>query len=145
MAIVSLSYEGFESYCPQAVTRRRYSDRMKTVVEPMFPGYVFCHFDLSRKSKVLGSNAVEYIVSFEGQPGSVSSSEIESVRRMVQAGGTAAPLPKSGQRVRVIAGSLEGMEGVLMREVNKNHFTVSVQLLQRSVSVTIDQSLVQWI
>jgi transcription termination/antitermination protein NusG len=143
MAVASLSYEGFESYCPQTVARRKYSDRMRTVTEPTFPGYVFCRFGLSRKSKVLGSNAVEHVVSFGGTPVSVPASEIESVRRMVEAGGTAAPLPKSGERVRIIAGSLQGVEGLLMREASKTHFIVSVQLLQRSVSVNIDQWLVQ--
>jgi transcriptional antiterminator NusG len=143
MALASLSYQGFESYCPQAVVRRRYSDRMKTVAEPTFPGYIFCRFALSRKQKVLGSNAVEYVVSFRGQPVAVPASEIESVRRMVEAGGSAAPLPKSGERVRIIAGSLQGVEGLLMREANRTQFIVSVQLLQRCVSLNIDQALVQ--
>jgi transcriptional antiterminator NusG len=143
IALVSLSYQGFDTYCPEIVVRRRYSDRIKTVTEPIFPGYVFCRFDLSRKSKVLGSNAVEYIVSFNGEPASLLASEIESVRRVVQAGGSAAPLPKSGERVRIIAGSLQDIEGVFMREANESRFIVSVQLLQRSVSLTIDQSLVQ--
>ncbi|HET8825007.1 MAG TPA: transcription termination/antitermination NusG family protein [Terriglobales bacterium] len=143
IALVSLSYRGFETYSPEAVARRRYSDRMKTVAEPIFPGYVFCRFELSRKANVLGSNAVEYVVSFRGQPASILDSEIASVRRIIQAGGSAAPLPKSGQRVRIIGGSLEGVEGLFIREANESQFMVSVPLLQRSVSVTIDQSLVQ--
>lgn len=143
IALLSLSYQGFETYCPETVARRRYSDRIKLVTEPCFPGYVFCRFDLSRKSKVLGSIAVEYIVSFNGEPASLLASEIESVRRIIQAGGSAGPLPKSGERVRIIAGSLQDVEGVFMREANECRFIVSVQLLQRSVSLTIDQSLVQ--
>jgi transcription antitermination factor NusG len=143
IALLSLSHHGFETYCPETLVRRKYSDRMKTVAEPTFPGYVFCRFDLSRKSKVLGSHAVEYVVSFNGEPASLPTSEIESVRRMVQAGGIAAPLPRSGERVRIIAGSLQDLEGVFMREAKECQFIVSVQLLQRSVSLTIDQSLIQ--
>jgi transcription antitermination factor NusG len=143
LALAALQYHGLESYCPQALVRKRYCDRMKTVPEPIFPGYVFCRFDLSRKSKVLSGNAIEYIVTFGGCPAPIPANEIEAVQLAVAAGGRAATLPGSGERVRIIAGSLAGLEGILMREANRNQFIVSVALLQRGVSVMVDQSIVQ--
>jgi transcription termination/antitermination protein NusG len=143
VALTALQYYGFESYCPQTLVRKRYCDRMKAVAEPVFPGYLFCCFDMSSKSKVLGGTAVEYIVGFGGQPVSVPVSEIEAIRLAVAAGGRAAPLPRRGERVRIIAGSLYGQEGILVREASENQFVVSVSLLQRAVAVTIDQSLVE--
>src|SRR4051794_32680103 len=145
VALASLDYYGFESYCPQVKTQRKYSDRIKSVTEPVFPGYLFCRFDLSSKSKVLSSNAVERVVGFGSQATPIPASEIEAIRRTVDAGGAAAPVPRMGDRVRVIAGSLQGIEGVLVREANAASFIVSVQLLQRSVSLSIEQSAVELI
>ncbi len=143
LALAALQFYGIESYFPQSLVRKRYCDRMKTVSEPVFPGYLFCRFELSRKSKVLSGGAVEYIVGFGGQAASIPVSEIEAVQLAVAAGGQAAALPRSGERVRIIAGTLAGKEGVLVREANRNQFVVSVALLQRGVSVVVDQSIVQ--
>ncbi|MDQ2946759.1 MAG: hypothetical protein M3Y27_12570 [Acidobacteriota bacterium] len=145
VALASLDYYGFESYCPQVKTQRKYSDRLKSMIEPVFPGYLFCRFALASKSKVLSSNAVEGIVGFGSQPAPLAASEIEAVRRTVDAGGAAAPVPKVGARVRVVAGSLRGVEGVLVRENGTTNFVVSIQLLQRSVSLSIEQSAVEGI
>lgn len=143
IALASLDHYGFETYCPQAKTSRKYSDRVKNIDAPVFPGYVFCHFDLSNKSKVLSSNAVERVVGFGSAPAPVTVAEIEAVRRMVEQGGMAAPLPKSGDRVRITSGSLSGIEGVLVSGANAASFVVSIQLLQRSVALSIDPSFVE--
>ena len=142
MALASLEYHGFESYCPQVKKRRRYSDRLRVVSEAVFPGYLFCRFHLSNKSKVLSGLAVERIVGFGVEPNPIEPSEIDAVRRMVEEGGITAPVPRSGDRVRVTSGSLRGVEGVLVREAGATSFVVSIQLLQRAVSVTVDESMV---
>ncbi len=145
VALASLEYYGFESYCPQVKTRRQYSDRLKAVAEPVFPGYLFCRFDLSSKSKVLASSAVAGIVGFGPQPAPIPASEIEALRRTVDAGGLAAPVPKAGDRVRVTDGPLRDVEGVLVREADATSFVVSVQLLQRAVALRVTQSAVELI
>ena len=145
VALASLNYYGFESYCPQVKAKRQYSDRIKSVVEPVFPGYLFCRFALSSQSKVLASSAVERVVGFGSQATPIPASEIEAIRRTIEAGGAAAPVPKAGDRVRVMAGALRGIEGVLVREAAAASFVVSIQLLQRSVSLSIEQSTVELI
>ena len=143
VAMASLDHYGFESYCPYTETRRRYSDRVKTTFEPVFPGYLFCRFNLSSKAKVLSSSAVERVVAFGSQPIPVLPSEIDAIRRMVEEGGVAAPVPKLGDRVRVVAGALKGVEGVLVRGAGTDRFVVSIQPLQKSVSLHIDPSMVE--
>jgi transcriptional antiterminator NusG len=143
LAIASLDHYGFESYCPQTKTRTQYSDRLKTTLEPVFPGYLFCRFELSSKAKVLASSAVERVIGFGSQPIPVPAFEIDAIRRMVEQGALAASAPKVGDRIRVIAGALKGVEGVLVRESSSNNFVVSVQLLQRFVSLSIDQCVIE--
>ena len=145
LAIASLDHYGFESYCPQTKTRTQYSDRVKTTLEPVFPGYLFCRFELSSKANVLASSSVERVIGFGSQPIPVPASEIDAIRRMVDEGAVAAPTPKAGDRIRVIAGVLKGLEGILVREATTNSLVVSVQLLQRFVSLSIDRCVVQTI
>ena len=142
VAMASLNHYGFESYCPQTITRRTYSDRVKTTLEPVFPGYLFCRFELSTKAKVLSSSAVERVVGFGSQTIPVLPSEIDAIRRMVAEGGIAAPVPKLGDRVRVVAGPLKGVDGILVRGAGTERFVVSIQPLQKSVSLHIDPWMV---
>src|SRR5689334_6939441 len=85
-AAVSLSMRGLEVYSPMRQERRRYSDRMKVVHVAMFPGYVFCRFNIARKVPVLSTPGVEYIVGFSGEPTAISDVEIIGIRRLIDLG-----------------------------------------------------------
>ncbi len=139
VAIAALQNRGYVLFAPTISERRRYCDRMSVVQIPVFPGYVFCRLDCRNKVPVISSPAVDYIVGFAGQPATVPETEIEAVRRALEAGGRPRPYLTVGQRVRIEYGSLAGLEGVLERNGKENRMVVSVHLLQRSVSVEIDE------
>jgi len=53
------------------------------------------------------------------------------------------PYLRAGERVRIVQGLLEGVEGILIRtKPERGLVVVSVHLLQRSVAVEIDCALV---
>lgn len=144
VALASLHHHGVETYCPQITKRRKYSDRTKTVLEAIFPGYLFCRFDVFSKAHVvLASVAVEYIVKCGRQVVPVPVSEVDAIRRAVECGGMAATQPSVGEPVRVVAGPLRGVEGILIRDKDRPRFVVSVQLINGSVSLDIDQDFVE--
>jgi transcription antitermination factor NusG len=116
---------------------------MAVVRTPVFPGYVFCRLDVQKKVPVLSSPAVEYIVSFAGHAVAVPDEEIEAVRRAVEAGARPRSYLNVGQRVCIEYGSLAGLEGILLRNKRECRLVVSVHLLQRSVSVEIDEDHVR--
>ena len=139
VAASALRTRGYDPFCPVYVERRRYCDRVKNVENPVFPGYLFCCFDPARKVPVISSPAVEYVVSSSGVLSEIPEQEIVNIRRTVEAGARPTSYFKAGQRVRVEYGSLAGVEGVLVREGTKHSLVVSVELLQRSVSLHINQ------
>jgi transcription antitermination factor NusG len=61
--------------------------------------------------------------------------EIEALRTGLERGVRAAPHPylKVGRRVRIIAGPLEGLEGILIRRKIELRFVISIDLIQRSM------------
>ena len=72
-------------------------------------------------------------------------SEIEAIRRVVESPVQAEPHPflKCGDRVRVMAGPLRGLEGILVRKKNWCKLLLSVEMLQRSVAVEVDAAMVR--
>jgi transcription antitermination factor NusG len=143
VASVGLRNRGYDPFCPTYAERRRYCDRMKIVDKPVFPGYLFCRFDTSKKLPVISSHAVEYIVGVNGVPAPIPEEQIAHIRRAVEAGAIPAPYLEVGERVRVQLGALAGVEGVLVRDASRGRLVVSVDLLQRSVAVEIDEDQVQ--
>lgn len=126
-------------------SRRVWSDRIKELELPLFPGYVFCRFSRARRSApVVSTPGVIRIIGFGGEPAPVDDAEINSLRR-VQASLLAAqphPYLASGSRVRVTHGSLAGIEGIVVSEKKHHQLVLSVTLLQRSVAVAIDRAWV---
>ncbi|HVV47573.1 MAG TPA: hypothetical protein VHC72_20320, partial [Bryobacteraceae bacterium] len=51
------------------------------------------------------------------------------------------PFLRAGQRVRIEHGPLRGVEGVILEQKDEWRMVVSVELLQRSVSVVLDRSV----
>jgi transcription antitermination factor NusG len=113
---------------------------MKLVEVALFPGYVFCDFDIHKKLPIISCPGVEYIVGVSGIPTPISELEISYIQRMVEAGASAAQLLVRGQRVRVTHGPLEGVEGTLVRDQERDLLVVSIDLLNRSACLHIDQS-----
>ena len=143
LASTGLRQRGYEAYSPVYPERRRYSDRIKVVNQPAFPGYIFCRFNLKSKVNILSCPAVEYIVGMQRIPVAISEDDIEGIRRCLDAGGRPVEYLQLGQRVRIEYGALSGVEGILTRVDGKDRLTLSVDLLQRSLAVQIDADQVQ--
>jgi transcription termination/antitermination protein NusG len=143
-----LRAKGFDPFLPQIdIWLRRHGMRHRGTV-PMFPGYLFLHHHMDQDSylAVAQSRGVVKLLG-EGwdRLATVPEVEIEAIRKIHAAHAPAAPhrYLREGQRVRLIDGLLAGLEGILLRtKPNKGLLVVSVELLQRSVAVEIDCTLV---
>jgi len=140
-----LQLKGMESFLPTYLTTRRWSDRVKRLQLPLFPGYVFCRFERSERVPVLRTPGVRSIVSFGAEIVPVPEEEIDRIRLIVSSGAAVEPWPflKIGQRVRVHTGALAGMEGILAEDRNVTRVVVSMEFLQRSVAVMLNRDQIQ--
>ncbi len=78
-----------------------------------------------------------------GMPVPIPDQQIADIRRALEAGARPAPYFKTGARVRVEFGALAGVEGVLARDATTGRLIVSIDLLQRSVTLHIDEHQVR--
>ncbi len=138
--VLGMKGKGYEPFFPVARTRRRWSDRVVYADVPLFPGYVFCRLDLEYRLPILTTPGVVSIVGLGPNPCPVEDSEIRAIEALQESGLAAEPWPylNTGDRVRVTRGSMEDVEGILVKKKDQWRMVISVNLLQRSVAVEID-------
>ncbi len=141
----ALTGKGFEAFLPLYTTAHQWKDRVKRVSLPLFPCYVFLRGPLDRWLPVLTTPGVHNVVGCGGQPAGISSAEIEAIRTVVESPARVEPHPylQCGDWVRVTAGPLRGLEGLLVRKKNWCKLLLSIEMLQRSVAVEVDAALVE--
>ncbi len=137
-----LQGKGLETLLPTFTTKRKWSDRFKVVESPLFPGYVFCRFDVHDRLPVLITPGVISVVGRGKTPVAVDDAEILSIRAAMDSGIRMEPWPyvELGERVRIKDDVLDGMEGILTSYKGSNRVVISVTLLRRSVALEIDRS-----
>jgi transcription antitermination factor NusG len=139
-----LESRGYAPLLPLYRSRRTWSDRLKTIDLPLFPGYIFCSFAISKRLPIISAPGVVNIVGAGKCPIPVHEDEIAALQAISKAGCPVEPWPylHCGQRVRIDRGALCGIEGMLVEMRKMHRIVVSVTLLQRSVSVEIDRDWV---
>jgi transcription antitermination factor NusG len=134
-----LESKGYELFLP---TRMRSG---KEPVRALFPGYLFCRIDASRRLPILITPGVIGFVGSGKVPEPVSQDEIDAIQSIVRSGQRreSVPLLTAGERVRVVHGALRGLEGILVDQRGRCRVVVSIALLQRSVAVDIERECVE--
>ena len=111
---------------------------------PMFSGYVFLNEAVDKNTyiEVIKARGVVRLLGERWDSLSpIPDREIESLQQVLDAGLPVTPHSylREGQRVRITAGPLKGVEGFLVENKSqKGILVLSVDLLQRSVAVKVD-------
>lgn len=134
-----LRLKTLETYLPLFEKLSRWKDRTARVQWPLFPGYVFVRMPLKDRVRVLEVSGILRLVGFHGHPAPLEEGEIESLRNCLMFR-RAEPHPyiAVGRRVRVAAGPLAGVEGVVVRRKGKMRIVVSIDSIQRSIAVDLE-------
>jgi transcription antitermination factor NusG len=136
--------KGYETFLPtyQSLEKRR--GKSNKIAAPLFPGYVFCRFDVFKRLPILVTPGVIAVVGRGRIPAPIEDSEIEAIQRAVSIGLQVEPWPylEVGQLVRIEDGALTGLEGILTAFKGTRRIVLSVSLLRRSVALEIDRSAV---
>ena len=131
----------FATFLPLRKEVHRWKDRYKPVELPLFAGYVFVqlngHPDL--RLRVLRTPGVVRIVGFGQQDTAVPSEQIERLQRILESNSVVQRhrYLHVGQRVKVISGTLSGVEGILVRIKNADRLVVSVEPIRQAVSIEL--------
>jgi transcription antitermination factor NusG len=140
-----LSAKGFEVFLPLYESMRRWKDRSKMLTLPLFPCYVFVRGGLNRRLQVVTTPGIHMILSHGERVAIIPEAEIQAIQKVLKGNFRVEPHPflKCGERVRVTRGSLEGVEGVLIRKKNLSRLVLSVDMMAQSGAVEIDATDVE--
>jgi|tagenome__1003787_1003787.scaffolds.fasta_scaffold20986960_2 transcription antitermination factor NusG len=137
----AISGKEYETFLPVQSQSRKWSDRVKSLEVPLFPGYVFCRGELARKPRLVSIPGVIGILRFAGVPAVISEAEIAALKAVVRSGVLVEPWAyvREGERVRVHSGLLTGVEGILIRTKGDYRVVLSVEMICRSVAVEVNR------
>jgi transcription antitermination factor NusG len=109
-----LTEKAIENYCPLNKVKRKWSDRVKTIEEPLFKSYVFVRIEESERTVVRMTSGVINFVYWDKKPAIIKEKEIGAIRRFLDEHENVEVHPSNievNKRVRVLAGSLMDQEG----------------------------------
>jgi transcription antitermination factor NusG len=128
----SLLLKGFESYCPLNKVRRKWSDRIKVIEEPLFKSYLFVRLEEGMKTEVRYVDGVLNYVYWNGKPAIVKDDEIIEIKKFmseyedVQVGNIEM---KPADEVLVKQGVMMGASGRILRVLSNNMVEVRIDSL----------------
>jgi transcription antitermination factor NusG len=134
--------KGVESYCPLNKVRRKWSDRLKTVEEPLFKSYVFVRVGEEEQPKVRMTQGVVNFVYWQGKPAVIKDKEIEVIRKFLHEykDVVAKPLDlKPETRVTIRQGIFMDKEARI-KKVQGNRVQVIIESIGYSLVAFVDRS-----
>jgi transcription antitermination factor NusG len=139
LTAIALHNKGFELFVPRYTSKRKWSDRKVELELPLFPGYIFCKFDVRVRMPVLTTPGVMRIVGTSRTPLPLEAAEIEAVQRVVKSGCKVEPHPfiAVGSKVCIENGPLAGLEGMVTNHKNRQ-LVISISLVQQSISIAVE-------
>lgn len=137
-----LGEKGFESYCPLNKVKRKWSDRIKVVEEPLFKSYVFVKVAEADRTEVRMTSGAINFVYWNGKPAVIREKEINAIRRFLNEHEYVEARPmdvKVNQRVRIINGTLMDKEGKVL-ELRHKTAKIAIESLGYILVAYIDRT-----
>ena len=135
-----LGQRQIEYYLPLYRSERKWSDGSRVTLElPLFPGYLFIQIRRNERGSVLSvPGAVAVVGGTGGEPVPLPDATIDALRTGLQlVRARPHPLMTAGQRVRIRAGALAGLEGVVVRNKNSCRVVLTLEHIMQSYAVEV--------
>jgi transcription elongation factor/antiterminator RfaH len=144
VAEIHLRAQGFRSFFPQFRRTVRHARKLREVVAPVFPGYIFVIFDTERDRwhSINGTVGVSRLLTALKRPVPVPADVVQALIGAIDVSGyvlLGANLCV-GQVVRVVAGPFVGALGVLERLDGKGRVRVLLNIMGGQAPLMIDRA-----
>lgn len=139
---------GIEAWLPTVTERRRWSDRWRDVVVPLFPGYLFALGRSSAIARLLRTPGVLTVVKHADRPALLADEFVGSLRRAIDRAGEAVERVLSpvgygvGDEVIVQEGPLAGVRGVVQEQRGRRQLLIWVPEIGRGAAFSIGSAMV---
>ena len=128
----ALEQKGIEAYCPLNRVKRKWSDRMKIVEEPLFKSYVFVRVEENERTEVRYVDGVLNFVYWNGKPAIVRDDEIIEIKKFLNDYENVEVKNidmRPADEVVINAGVMVGATGRVLRVLGNNVVEVRIESL----------------
>jgi len=141
-AVHHLKNQNFDTYLPYCRKQVRHGRKTKTVLQPIFPGYVFVRMDTNcqRWHAINSTVGVRSLVEFGDGPHPIDSAIIETLRSREDDGGCVNLLPEDlnqGDTVRIREGALADYTALLEEISDEKRVFLLLDLMGQKVRVRV--------
>jgi transcription antitermination factor NusG len=136
-----LAEKKIESYCPLNKVRKKWSDRVKTVEEPLFKSYVFARVTEEEQTKVRMTAGVMNFVYWNGKPAIIPAREIETIRKFLNEYENVSAEPiqlKEDGRVTIRQGLFMNQEAKILK-IEGNRVKVVIESIGYTLIASMDK------
>ena len=136
-----LREKSLEAFLPVHRCRHKWKNGVLADLElPLFPGYLFARTSISERIRLLQLPGIIGFATSTAHPTAVPDDDIDALRKITDSLRVEPhPFLNAGDRVRIIAGPLAGLEGILTRRRHELRLVLSVQIIMRSVAVEVSE------
>lgn len=140
VALENLKRQGYDAYLPLIRTRRRRQGQYVSLVEPMFPRYLFIRLSdqTDNWGPIRSTLGVSALVRFGDLPAQVPDRLIGALKSREDASGIqqlAVPDFKPGDRVRIAEGPMAGYEGIFQARSSRERVVVLLDVVGQATRV----------
>jgi transcriptional antiterminator RfaH len=143
-AVQHLERQGYRTYLPRYLKRRRHARRIETVAAPLFPRYLFVAVDLAsqRWRSIQSTVGVARLVCNGEAPAMVAGGVVEGLKRRESENGFVRfdqrPSFALGAPVRVLDGVFAACIGLFDGLTDRQRVAILLDVLGRKVRVVLD-------
>jgi transcriptional antiterminator RfaH len=147
-AQMHLARQGFGTYLPRYLKRRRHARRTETVAAPLYPCYLFVTFNpaVHRWRSILSTLGVARLVCNGDVPAAIDNAIINGLKSRENAQGFIELVRRaqfaSGDKVRVREGVFRDCLGLFEGMCDRERVAILLDLLGRKVRVVLDEEFV---
>lgn len=143
-----LSASGISAFLPLQTVEKVWSDRVKKIEMPLFPGYLFVQYDELDRYKILNTQGISKFVSFGGQYAKVHPKQIEAIEKALKFENTIEVVDIDlvpGQEMLIASGPFKGHHARLVHHNGKGKLLLSVESIGKGVLLEIGRTRMEHI
>ena len=138
----NLERQAFATYLPTIRAARRRAGRWGSVIEPLFPGYLFVSIDATAQSTapIASTRGAIGLVRFGGELCPVPAEIVEGIMAMQTDRESPVEFTqvfKRGDAVQIVDGPFAGLDAIFQAQSGKARVLLLLDLLGRSNQITV--------
>ena len=133
-AVKNLERQGFASYCPLTVQAKRLRQRWHSVLEPLFPRYLFVKLNIETDdfSPIRSTQGVIGLVRFGSEAASIPGTVVDAIRhkeQQLRSENSKYPCWQKGEQLEILDGPFSGLKGIFVKKESVERVILLLDIL----------------